>query len=88
MTSAEFHERYQILQQVAEGSVRSYHALAATGAVVMVHYVDHIDVRDWVRSAIDGLRPLDRKRVIEIAFVDDTPVIVTRFILDFSSLER
>src|SRR5688572_14966466 len=88
MTAPGFRERYQLLQEVAQGPVRSFHAMAATGVVVMVHFLEAGNEKNRaLLDLIEGLRPTERKRVLEIAEVDDNPVVVTRVILDFKSLE-
>jgi len=84
---AEFAARYQLQSTpVSEGPVRSYQAVAHGGAVVLVHFLEDAD------HAEDLLRRLDRLESREgiRAFLDvaGTPVLVTRFVLDFSSLDE
>lgn len=88
MLSADFAERYQLVRQATEGSVRTFHAVAQTGAVVMVHMVDP-EARDehWrVLGLLDRLDPTVKERIVEVGEVDGGPVIVTRFLPDFDSL--
>src|SRR5215204_7596382 len=88
MTSEEFESRYQILKQAAAGSVRSYLAMGHTRAVVMVHVLDGdpVGVKDLL-GRVDTLAHEQRSRIIETVEVNGTPVLVTRFIFDFTSLE-
>jgi hypothetical protein len=88
MKSDEFHARYQILKQVTDGSVRTFHAVARTGAVVMVHYLTGgVTGENYeILALIERLPPDDRARVLPVAEVDDEPVVVTRFVLDFRTL--
>jgi hypothetical protein len=88
MTSAEFNDRYQLVRQVTEDGVRTFHAVASSGAVVMVHMLDASDL-DGNRSIVgllERLDPAEKPRIIEVTEVDGSPVIVTRFILEFSTL--
>ena len=87
MKSDEFKGRYQILTQAAEGPVRTYHAMARTRAVVMVHFIDGTpEQRHSLLTQLDRLDASARTRVVEKTEVDGTPVVVTRFIFDFTSL--
>lgn len=88
MANDTFQDRYQILEVVAEGPVRTCHAMAATGAIVMAHFLDTSAAQGGLLDLIEGLRPAERRRVIEVTEVDGETVVVTRFILDFRSFEE
>lgn len=78
---------YELLTRVSEGSVRTYHALSRTGAVVMVHFVEDAgDIAARVREMIDRLPPQERRKVLEIVEARGGAAVVTKFILDFDSL--
>jgi hypothetical protein len=87
MTREEFQARYRILRQVTDGTVRTCHAQARSGAVVMVHYLEGTpsERRDLL-ARVHSLRPEARSRVVNLTEVDGTPVVVTRFIFDLVSL--
>lgn len=88
MTSAEFNNRYQLVRQVTDGDVRTYHAVAPSGAVVMVHMLNAsaADVNRTVAALLERLDPAEKPRILEVTEVDGSPVIVTRFILEFTDL--
>jgi hypothetical protein len=88
MTNLEFKTRYQLLKKVSDGRLSTYHALAANGAVVMVHILDATATDEHARvlALIDRLGPDDRQRILTIDEVDGAPLIVTRFLLDFRDL--
>src|SRR5690606_32936962 len=84
----EFNASYQLLKQVTDGEVRTFHALAATGAVVMVHLLraePDNSARELI-ALIDRLPPSQRERVLTVTDVEGTPLVVTRFLLEFSTL--
>jgi hypothetical protein len=88
MTGQEFKAKYQLLKKVSDGRLTTYHALASNGAVVMVHLIDASAAEEHAELLvlIDRLGPADRERVLVIDDVDGTPLIVTRFLLDFQDL--
>ncbi|MBX6364627.1 MAG: hypothetical protein IRZ00_12235, partial [Gemmatimonadetes bacterium] len=88
MTSAEFHARYQLLRQVTEDGVRTHHAMASTGAVVMVHFLGTLAPEEQraILAAIERLSAQDRRAVLDVTDVDGAPVVVTKFVIDFESL--
>ncbi|CAN5668838.1 hypothetical protein BH23GEM7_BH23GEM7_11860 [soil metagenome] len=88
MTNDDFHTRYRLLQPVTEGKVETHHAVARTGAVVMVHFVSHgeDEERRELLSLVEALDPAERRRVLEVSEVEGRTAIVTRFIMDFHSL--
>ena len=78
-----------MLQQVGDGPVRSFHAMAGTGVVVMLHFLEGSEeANNLLLALVDRLKPNERKRVLDVTAVEGKPVIVTRFILDFRSLEE
>src|SRR5690606_213154 len=90
MTSDEFRAKYQLINQVTDDDgVRTFHAVASTGAAVMVHFLDGDAAQgDAVRAQLQALAPDARKRVMDTGEVDGTRFLVTGFILDFVSLAR
>src|SRR5262245_56314842 len=89
MTTEQFSRAYHLLDRVTEGAVETYHAQAATGAMVMVHYLrgsasDNAAVQNLVER-LDGER---KRKILSSIEVDGVPAIVTRFILEFSSLRE
>jgi hypothetical protein len=90
MTREEFNAKFQILNQIADGSVRSYHALSSSGAVVMAHFLagEPSAESSAILSRLDTLDPERKNRVVKITDVDGSPVVVTKFILDFESLQH
>jgi hypothetical protein len=90
MTREQFNAKFQILNQITEGRVQTFHALSSGGAVVMAHFLGDEPAADAqkILSRIDSLEPERKSRVVKITDVDGSPVIVTKFILDFESLHR
>jgi hypothetical protein len=88
ITSDEFRTKYQLLKEIASGEVRSYHAVSSTGAVVMVHLFERSDTDETQRllAALDRLPPPDHEKVLRVHDVQGTSAVVTRFILDFTTL--
>lgn len=88
LTSTEFITRYNLLKPLAEGSIRSLSAAAAaTGDVVMVHYlIGSSEENDAILDALDRLAPADRKQVVEGFVIESNHVVVTRFLSGFTSL--
>jgi len=78
---------YELLTQVTDGTVRTYHALAKTGAVVMVHFVETSPTDEAHRALalVDRLVPEERRKVLEVGESDGAIAIATKFILDFDS---
>jgi hypothetical protein len=90
MTRTEFDAQYKLLNQTTEGSVRSFHAISAQGAVVMAHFLSEPPARPSAAAVLRALEELpdeQRRRVLEVLTVDGAAVLLTRFILDFQSLE-
>ena len=87
MTDQEFRARYHLLEQVADRPVRTFHAVASTGAVVMAHFIDP-DAAPERTSKLTLLPEAARAKVIDVADVDGNTVVVTKFILDFTSFDQ
>jgi len=87
MTRDEFESRYRLLQEVTStGGATTHNAIGPQGAVVMVHFLEE-EVEGRVRSLSelpDAERP---DRILTLLDVDGSPVLVTRFIMDFPDLE-
>jgi hypothetical protein len=90
MTRDEFNAKFQLLNRISDGRVQTYHALAASGAVVMAHFLGEGNPaqHDVILGRLETLDADRRSRVLRIIDVDGAPVIVTKFILDFESFER
>jgi hypothetical protein len=84
----EFEQKYQLLKEITTEGVRSHHAVASTGAVVMVHIFDGGASKENLATlaAIERLGEADRHKVLRVLDVEGTPAVVTRFILDFKTL--
>jgi hypothetical protein len=86
MTSTEFAAKYRLLKNVATHGARSFLAQQVElGRMVMVHYLDSEDAR-WRAATLERLEALpsgNRGKLLEIAEVDGTPVVVTLFISSF-----
>ena len=90
MQREEFQARYELIEQVSEGVIESHHALHHSGVVVMVHEVGGTpEFQDRIEAAArrTGGDPPDGQ-ILEVHQIDDQRVIVTRFLMDFWSLER
>lgn len=90
MTHEEFEQKYRLINQITEGSIRTHNALASSGAVVMAHFLDGQagPARDAVLAHLDALDAERQSRVLERLEIDGAPVLVTKFILDFESLQH
>lgn len=88
MTGDEFHTRYALLEQVADGAARSFHAVAPGGDAVMVHFLDdgEAGASRELLAALERLEPGRRARVREVAPVDGGFAVVTDRLPDFRSL--
>jgi hypothetical protein len=88
MTPEEFGRKFNLLKQITENGIRSFHAISAKGRVVMVHFLDG-GVTGENRELLERLDQLDpgpREKVLEVTAVDESIVIVTKFIDGFESL--
>jgi len=90
MTNEQFRQEYHLLNRVGQGSVVTYHAQSATGAmVVMVHFLQ--GTAEENSQVLRDLAVLDanhRARVLKVAEVDGQTAIVTKFILDFTTFNE
>lgn len=88
MTGDEFRARYALLEQIADGGVRSFHAVTPTGGVVMVHFIDGgiTPGNLALLSSLERLEPERRARVREVTAVDGSVAVVTDLLPDFRSL--
>lgn len=88
MTRAEFERQYQVIRKVSDGAVRTHHAFASTGTVVMVHEIDPAAGHEALALAgmMARLGEQERDRVLDVLEVEGATVIVTRFLLDHTSL--
>ncbi|HSM04632.1 MAG TPA: hypothetical protein VK858_08410 [Longimicrobiales bacterium] len=90
MTRDEFEARYELIEQVTEGEIESHHALHHSGVVVMVHLVSGTEAfQDQVEQAVfevGGSPP--EGQVLEVHRLGDRRAIVTRFLMDFVSIQR
>jgi hypothetical protein len=89
MTLDEFRSEYHLLDKVSNGPVETYHAQAAAGAMVMVHFLRGAEAhRQSILQHIERLQPDLRRKVLRTLDIDGATVIVTRFILDMPSFEE
>lgn len=88
MTADEFRARYALLDPLAEGGVRTFHAVTPTGGVVMVHFVDGGITPENLAllSALERLEPERRALVREVTAVDGSIAVVTERLPDFRTL--
>ena len=79
MTADEFRARYALLDPLAEGGVRTFHAVTPTGGVVMVHFVDGgiTPGNLALLAALERLNPERRAHVREVTAVDGSIAVVT-----------
>ena len=87
MTGDEFRSSYQLLKRVTQDGVGTFHAVGPGGAVVMVHVLGSADQAREMEASIERLSPADRARVLDSFDVEGSPVLITKFVLDFQSLE-
>lgn len=88
MTPDEFRARYALLQQVAEGGVRSFHAATPAGGAAMVHFIDGGATPEnrALLAALERLEPERRARVREVTAVDGSIAVVTDPLPGFRTL--
>lgn len=86
MTRDEFESRYRLIQEVTRsGGATTHHALGPAGAVVMVHFLDAA-TEPRVRGVLALPEEERPDRFVTVEEVDGSPVLVTRFIMDFRDL--
>src|SRR5215468_3477181 len=87
MTSAEFAAKYRVLKSLTEHGARSQIAQElALGRMVMVHHLDAGSAKDRQRllANVAALEPSAAAKVIEVADVEGTKVVVTQFLATFT----
>ena len=87
MTSIEFAAKYRLLKNVATRGARSFLAQQVElGRMVMVHYLDSEtpEQRSTTLARLEALQDPARKKLLEIADVDGSPVAVTLFLTSFA----
>lgn len=86
MTRDEFESRYRLLQQVTRaGEAETHHALGPAGAVVMVHFLTG-ELATRIRSLMAEPESARPDRILETVDVEGSPVLITKFIMDFEDL--
>ena len=89
MTRQELESRYQLVEQVTHGDVRTHHAVAGGGTVVMVHFVRPDTARGQAAlEAVDALEGAEAEKVLRVHEVEGEKVLVTRFLMDEGSLAK
>ncbi len=88
MRREEFDRRYQLIRLASDGPVRTWHAFAARGTVVMVHEVaPEAEAEASELVALMARLPAgERERILDIHEVEGVAMIVTRFLMDHASL--
>ena len=90
MTRDEFASAYDVHKLVVGGPVRSYFGRSrATRVVALVHYLDGGDSPENAArlARVAALVGEGKRLVLDVCEVDGTPVVVTRFILNFTSFD-
>lgn len=88
MTGEEFRSQFQLLRRVTSEGARTFHSVGPGGMVCMVHVLEDETAAEEVRRHVELLDGPRRERVLDLLDVEGSPVLVTKFILDFESLER
>src|SRR6478672_3620917 len=89
MTSAEFATKYRVMKTVSDAGVRSQIAQeVALGRMVMIHTFDRLTPAEQqtLLRRLDVLPPDAASKVFSRFDVDGTPVVVTHFLQNFTSL--
>ena len=88
MTNEQFSREYHLLDRLSQGPVVTHHAQSAAGAMVMVHFLrGTADENAGIARRLDALTREYRARILAVVDVDGLTAVVTKFILDFTSLE-
>ena len=90
MTSDEFASKYDVHQQIAEGPVRSHFAHSRSAKVpALVHYLEGGETRENAGrlAQVKALADSPRHVLLDVCDVEGTPVVVTRFILNFTTFD-
>jgi hypothetical protein len=88
MTSDEFVSKYKLLKQITSEGGRSHTAVErASGRHVLAHYLDQASglAGESLADLLATLSASDRSRILEVATVDDSLVVVTEVLEDFKS---
>ena len=90
MTHDEFTRAYDVHKLIAEGQVRSFFGRSRTSKVVVL--LHHLDGGDTPENAarlarVAALAGEGGSQVLDVCEVEGTPVVVTRFILNFTTFD-
>jgi hypothetical protein len=89
MTAEQFSAEYHLLNSVSSGAIETYHAHAATGAMVMVHFLrGSQQENDEIVDLLARQRADRHKKVMRTVDVDGATAVVTRFILDITTFRE
>src|SRR4051812_26814253 len=87
MTNEYFSRQYQLLDRLSQGAVVTHHAQSEAGAMVMVHFLrGTADENAATMRQIGETSDERRDRIISVVDVDGETAIITKFILDFTTL--
>src|SRR5262249_45639988 len=89
MTSAEFATKYRVMKTLSVAGVRSQIAQeVALGRMVMVHMLDGVAPAEQqtMLHRLDVLPPDAASKIFSRLDVDGTPVVVTHFLQNFTTL--
>ena len=89
MNREEFEARYELIEQVTRGEIESHHALHHSGVVVMVHIVsaEPSFQAEIERAVLEVGGGPPHGQVLEVHRFDGRTILVTRFMMDFVSVE-
>ena len=87
MTRHELESRYPLIRPLSEEGARTYLARSATGAIVMVHFIEAPPAawRGGILARLDALESDRRERIMEVHQVDGGGAVVTRFLAGMTS---
>jgi hypothetical protein len=88
MTSDEFVSKYKLLKQITSEGGRSHTAVErASGRHVLAHYLDQASdlAGESLADLVAALSASDRSRILEVATVDGSPVVVTDVLENFKA---
>jgi len=87
MTNEQFSREYQLLDRLSQGAVVTHPAQSSAGAMVMVHFLRGTDEENAAAMRqVEEASPQRRDRIISVVDVDGVRTIVTKFIVDFTTL--
>ena len=90
MTSDEFAVKYDLQQRITDGPVRTHFALSRSAKIVaLVHYLKGGETRENAArlAQVKALADAPRRVVLDVCDVEGTPVVVTRFLLNFTTFD-